>query len=116
MTFHRVLFEELLQAGISHQTIIKMSLRTALRAKYGSDKEIDQALGIGVSRGVSQAHGRWTQWRKAWCAARKEQNAPFLARAAALEALGDAVEECRASAVLDSEIQIQVQKLLNING
>ena len=110
--FHRKLYEELLEHGYAHVHLFKMTLRMALLSRYGSPEAVDQELGEGTYRGVQQVYGGLSSWRKPWSHVRNEWKARYIVQRKAIDALSEAVDQCRALGVPEDQIQLMVQKPL----
>lgn len=101
----RQLYKDLLEAGYTHPTILEMSVREALLARYGTPQEVDRVHGVGTYWGVQQPYKAKNGWRHLWSKVRAERRASFfVAREHALEGLRDALEFCRILGITEGEI------------
>jgi len=107
--FQRDLYRALLNVGIPHATLQFMSVRKALLRYYGSPEEVDAHLGDGTYRGVQQRFGGRSSWRKHWTRVRQEQRAHYFAQLRALDALANALDQCKALEVSNKTMLSKVQ-------
>lgn len=114
--FLRQMYWELHQAGYSHQVLVHLSLSKALRARFGSETTTDLFLGMGTAKGIKEACGYRSQWRKLWSRVQSEGKRILADQRLALARLEDSLVGCEVAGLSKGEILAEVRSRLLRSG